>query len=76
MKRIPQVPAETSLKEDKLADRVARRNPKVYDGSDDLVVLEKWIRWIEKIFTVAEVQEDWDILFDQWSWHLVEYCEE
>ena len=54
MKRIPQVPTETPLKEDKLADRAARRNPQAYDGTYDLVVLEKWIRGMEKIFTVVE----------------------
>jgi len=41
MKRIPQVPAETPPIEDKLANRVARRNPKMYDGSYDPVVLEE-----------------------------------
>ena len=46
------------LKEDKLADRVARRKPKVYDGSYDPVVLEGWIRGMEKIFTVVEVPEE------------------
>ena len=58
MKRIPQVPAETPPKEDKLADRVARRNPKVYNGSYDPVILEEWIRGMEKIFTVVEVPEE------------------
>jgi len=58
MKRIPQVPNETPLKEDKLADRVAQCNPKVYDGSYDPVVLEEWIRGMEKIFTVVEVPEE------------------
>ena len=58
MKRIPQVPTETPPKEDKLADRVARRNPKVYNGSYDPVVLEEWIRGMEKIFTVVEVPEE------------------
>ena len=57
MKRIPQVPTEAPPKEDKLADRVARRNPKVYDGSYDPVVLEEWTREMEKIFTVVEVPE-------------------
>jgi len=41
MKRIPQAPTETPPKEDKVADRVARRNPKVYDGNYDPVVLEE-----------------------------------
>jgi len=57
MKRIPQVHAETPPKEDKLADRVARCNSKVYDGSYDPAVLEEWIRGMEKIFTVVEVPE-------------------
>ena len=55
MKRIPQVPAETPPKENKLVERVARRNPKVYDGSYDPVVLEEWIRGMEKIVTMVEV---------------------
>jgi len=41
MKQIPQILAETPLKEDKLANRVARCNPKVYDGNYDPVVLEE-----------------------------------
>ena len=36
---------------------MARRNPKVYDESYDLVVLEEWIRGMEKIFAVVEVPE-------------------
>jgi len=58
MKRIPQVPAETTPKEDKLADRVAWRNPKVYSGSYDPVILKEWIREMEKIFTVVEVPKE------------------
>jgi len=58
MKRIPQVPAKTPPKEDKLADRVAWRNRKGYDGSYDPIVLEEWIRGMEKIFTVVEVPEE------------------
>ena len=58
MKRIPQVPTETPPKENKLADRVAQRNPKVYDGSCDPVVLEERIRGMEKIFTVVEVPKE------------------
>jgi len=41
IKRISQVPIETPPKDDKLADRVARHNPKAYDGNYDLVVLEE-----------------------------------
>ena len=58
MKRIPQVPTETPPKDDKLADRVARCNPKVYDGNYDPVVVEEWVRKMEKIFTVVEVPEE------------------
>jgi len=35
MKQIPQLPVETPSKDDKLADRVARHNPKVYDENYD-----------------------------------------
>jgi len=42
MKRIPQVLIETPPKDDKLAHMLARRNPKVYDGNYDPVVLEEW----------------------------------
>jgi len=58
MKRIPHVPTETPPKDNKLADRVARRNLKVYDGNYDLVVLKAWIRGMEKIFIVVEVPEE------------------
>jgi len=58
MKRIPQVPTETSSKEDKLADRVVWCNLKVYDGSYNPVVLEEWVRGMEKIFIVFEVPEE------------------
>jgi len=57
MKWIPQVPTETPPKKDNLADRVAQRKPKVYNGSYDPVVLDKWIRGMEKIFTMVEVPE-------------------
>ena len=58
MKRIPQVPNETPSKDDKLADRIARCNSKVYDGNYDLVELEEWLRGMEKIFTMVEVPEE------------------
>jgi len=58
MKRIPQVVIETALKDDKLADKVAQRNPKVYDTNYDPVVLKEWVRGMEKIFTVVEVPEE------------------
>jgi len=41
MKQIPQVPTETPPKDDKLADRVVRCNPKAYDENYDPVVLEE-----------------------------------
>ena len=58
MKRIPQVPIETPPKEDKLADRIAWRNPRVYDGTYDPIVLEEWVRGMEKIFTMVGVPEE------------------
>jgi len=57
-KLIPPAPTEIPPKDDKLADKVAWENPKVYDGKHDLVELEEWIRGMEKIFTVVEVSED------------------
>jgi len=58
MKRIFHVPTETPHKDDKLSDRIARRNPKVRDGNYGPVVLEKWVKGMEKIFTVVEVPEE------------------
>jgi len=67
MKQIPQVSTETPPKEDKLVDRVARRNPKVYDVTYDPVVLEEWIREMEKIFTVVEVPEEKEVNIGTYS---------
>ena len=58
MKRIHQVPIETLPNDDKLAHRVARRNPKAYDEMYDPVELEEWVLGIEKIFIVVEVPEE------------------
>jgi len=64
MKRIPiappapPVPPENPPKSDKLADKVACRNSKVYDGNLDPVQLEDSIRGIEKIFAMVEVPEE------------------
>jgi len=55
MKRIPQVPTETPPKDNKL---VARRNPKVYHRNYDPIVLEEWVRAIQKLFVVVEVPEE------------------
>ena len=55
MKRIPPVsptppvPPGNPSKSDKLADKVARHNPKVYDGNLDPIELENWIRGMENI---------------------------
>ena len=58
MKRIPQVPTKIPLKDDKLADRVAQSNPIVYNGNYDPIVLEEWVRAIQKLFVVVEVPEE------------------
>jgi len=42
-------------KENKFFDQVVKQNPKTYDGKEDVVLLEEWIRQMEKIFDVAEV---------------------
>ena len=57
-KQIPPVTIENPPKEDKMADRVAWRNPKVYDGKHYPVVSQEWLREVKKIFTVVEVQEE------------------
>jgi len=58
MKGIPQVPTETPSKDDKLTDRITRRNLKVYDRNYDPVVLDEWVRGMEKTFTVVEIPEE------------------
>jgi len=58
VKLIPQIPTKSPTKEDKLADRVARHNPKVFDGTYDQVALEESIGGIEKIFTMVEVPDE------------------
>ena len=57
MKQIHQVRTETLPNDDKLADRVARCHPKVYDEKYDPVELEEWVWGIEKIFIVVNVPE-------------------
>ena len=44
MKQILLSPIETPPKDDKLADRVARHNPKVYDGKYDPMELKEWVQ--------------------------------
>jgi len=56
VKWIPPIPLEGPCKPDDVADRVAKRNPRAYDGKYD--ELEEWIRAMEKIFVVDEVPKD------------------
>jgi len=58
MKGILLVPTQNPHIDDKLAYRIAQRNPKVYDGKYDLVELEECVRGMEKIFIVVEVPEE------------------
>jgi len=58
MQRIPLAPAVNPPKEDKLIDKVARCNPKIYSGCYDLVDLEEWIKSMENIFALIEVPEE------------------
>ena len=57
MQCIPPAPRNPP-KEDKVADRVARRNPKTYGGSNDPMELEEWIKVMEKNFAVIKVAKD------------------
>jgi len=41
MKRIPPVPLKTTSKVDKLTNRLAQHNPKIYDGKFDAKELEE-----------------------------------
>jgi len=43
MKRILIAPVDIPFMDDELADRAARRNPKVYNGKYDQVELKEWI---------------------------------
>jgi len=58
MKWISPVLLGNPPKEDKIADRVARCNPKTYDGKYDPVELEESIECVEKIFTKLDVLEE------------------
>ena len=55
MKQIPLLPAGYHPRGDKLANKVARRKPKVYNGKYDS---GKWVRGMEKSFTLLEVPEE------------------
>jgi len=48
MKRFPSVPPETTPKPNKLVDKVAQHNPKVYHEKLDPIELEGWIQGMEK----------------------------
>ena len=58
MKRIPPVPLKTIPKPNKLTNRTAPCNLKVYDGKFDPIDLKEGIRKMEKIFIVVEVFEE------------------
>jgi len=58
MQRIPPAPPVNPPKEDKLADRITRYNPKTYGGSYDPLELEELIRCMEKIFAVIKVPKE------------------
>ena len=57
-KRLKEVEPENLGSETKFFDRVAKRNPKVYEGKEDPMILEEWIRQMEKIFDVVEVPDN------------------
>ena len=58
MKRNPPIPPKGPTKPNNAADRVAKRNPRTYEGKYDPVELEEWIRGMEKIFAIVEVPEN------------------
>jgi len=71
MRQIPQVHVETPPKNDKLANRVARHNPKVYEGKYDPVQLEEWVRgkgnsknFFSVTSSIRKESKHWDPLFD------------
>ena len=52
------LPLKCPSKTDKLENRIARYNLKVYEGKYHPVELEEWIRGIGKICIVVEVLEE------------------
>jgi len=58
MKPILPLPYINPPREDKIANRVAWRNPNTYSRSNDPVEVEEWIREMEEIFTIIEVPKD------------------
>ena len=57
-KRLKEVEPKKLGSETKFFDRVAKRNPKVYEGKEDLMILKEWIRQLEKIFDIVEVPDN------------------
>jgi len=55
MSRIAPISTESISKPDKLAERMAQFNHKVYDGKFNPIELEEWIKVTEKIFDVIQV---------------------
>ena len=49
-KRLKEVKPKKSESGTKFFDRVDKRNSKVYKGKEDPMILEEWIRQMEKIF--------------------------
>jgi len=58
MQHIPLASSANRPKEDKLTDRVAKRNPKTYSRSYNPAKLEEWIRNMEKVFAIIEFFEE------------------
>ena len=50
--------SEKDEQENKYFDRVAKRNPKTYGGKKGLVLVEEWVRQMEKIFDVVGVPDN------------------
>jgi len=67
-KKLKEVEPEKTESETKFFDRVAKRNPKVYEGKEDPMILEEWIRQMEKIFDVVEVPDNKRIKI--WTFYL------
>ena len=49
--------SKADRKGNKHFERVAKQNPKTYDGKEDPIILEEWVRQMEKIFDVVEVPD-------------------
>ena len=55
MNCILSVATKNPYKEDQIADGVAYRNLKTYDGKYNPMELEEWIRGMEKIFIIIKL---------------------